>query len=196
MSVRPVFGQFEREIDDGRVSISDSSRRAAFVHSREYTTPESVGIRQLFLIFHKNVTSISTEKLTVRAECVESVIEMTDQNHRTDHLLSRRSAMQLLTAVAGAGAFSGAAVADEDEETDSEEGDEDGDEERPDRPVGTRELLDYLGARYGDQLADADLDELADDVAGNVRRAQALDGVELENGDDMALTFRAYRGSY
>ncbi|SFR66677.1 hypothetical protein SAMN04487947_3337 [Halogeometricum rufum] len=104
--------------------------------------------------------------------------------------------MQLLTAVAGAGAFSGAAVADEDEETDSEEGDEDGDEERPDRPVGTRELLDYLGARYGDQLADADLDELADDVAGNVRRAQALDGVELENGDDMALTFRAYRGSY
>jgi hypothetical protein len=101
--------------------------------------------------------------------------------------------MQLLTAVAGAGAFSGAAVADEDEETDSEEGDEDGDEERP---VGTRELLDYLGARYGDQLADADLDELADDVAGNVRRSQALDGVELENGDDMALTFRAYRGSY
>lgn len=194
MSVCPVFGQFEREIDDGRVSISDSSRRAAFVHSREYTTSESVGVRQLFLIFHKNFTSISTEKLTVRAECVESVIEMTDQNHRTDHLLSRRSAMQLLTAVAGAGAFSGAAAADEDEETESDS--EEGDEERPDRPVGTRELLDYLGARYGDQLADADLDELADDVAGNVRRAQALDGVELENGDDMALTFRAYRGSY
>lgn len=102
--------------------------------------------------------------------------------------------MQLLTAVAGAGAFSGAAAADEDEETESDS--EEGDEERPDRPVGTRELLDYLGARYGDQLADADLDELADDVAGNVRRAQALDGVELENGDDMALTFRAYRGSY
>ena len=104
--------------------------------------------------------------------------------------------MQLLTAVAGAGAFSGAAAADEDEETESDSESGEGDEERPDRPVGTRELLDYLGARYGDQLADADLDELADDVAGNVRRAQALDGVELENGDDMALTFRAYRGSY
>jgi hypothetical protein len=122
---------------------------------------------------------------------------MTDENHRTDHLFSRRSAMQLLTAVAGAGAFSGAAVADEDEEaaSESDEGDE-GADERPDRPVGTRELLDYLGARYGDQLTGADLDELADDVAGNVRRAQALDEVELENGDDMALTFRAYRGSY
>lgn len=116
-------------------------------------------------------------------------------DHRTDHLFSRRSAMQLLTALAGAGAFSGSAVADERDESETE-GEENEDAETPDHPVGTEELLDYLAVRYGDILSDEDLEELTDDVAGNREAAQAMDGVDLENGDDMALVFEAYRGSY
>lgn len=119
---------------------------------------------------------------------------MTDQEtHATDHLISRRSALQLLTALAGAGAFSGAAVADDGNEEEAET--EDGDDDSA-RPVGTDALLNYLAAKYGEILSEEDIDTLADDVAENVQTAQTLDAVDLANGDDMALVFQAYRGSH
>lgn len=123
------------------------------------------------------------------------------ENLTSDHFVSRRSAMQLLGALAGAGAFSGAAVAEDEEgegqaKQGGDERDEAEDEESPAPPVGTEQLLNYLAARYGDVLSEEDVEALREDVAGNLRNAQAMDEVDLANGDDMALTFRAYRGSY
>ena len=124
---------------------------------------------------------------------------MTDSSGKTtnDHLVSRRSAMQLLTALAGVGAFSGSVVADEDDDQQAEgEGEAGTGEAEFGPPVGTEQLLQYLAAKYGDVLSEEEVDALQDDVAGNIRNAQAMDGVDLQNGDDMALVFRAYRGSY
>lgn len=115
-----------------------------------------------------------------------------------DHLLSRRSAMQLLGALGGVGAFSRGAVADEQSDDGSQESGNDGRDEESNsaRPVGTEELLRYLAARYGDLLSEEDIEALEEDVADNLGNAEALDAVELDNGDDLAVTFEAYRGSY
>lgn len=101
--------------------------------------------------------------------------------------------MQLLTALGGMGAFSGAASAVERDDEQGEGGDE-GDD--GDLPVGTEPLLQYLAVTYGDLLDEDELARLEDDVADVVRTAERIDEVDLENGDDMALTFEPYRGSY
>lgn len=114
---------------------------------------------------------------------------------------NRRSTMKLLAVLGGLGAFSSRAVADEDGgDGDEDGGDGDEDEENdtsnePEQPVGTEELLQFLAAVYGDQLTNDQLVELEDDVAANRGHAEALDAVDLDNGDDMATTFAAYRGS-
>ena len=122
--------------------------------------------------------------------------EGADNGTKSEHMIGRRSVLQVLTALGGVGAFSSTGVAQEQDGDDQEGqgGDQEGGE--PDQPVGTEELLQYLAARYGDQLSDDQIAELEDNVAGNIRTAQTLDTVELQNGDDMALTFVPYRGSY
>lgn len=107
---------------------------------------------------------------------------------------NRRSTMKLLAVLGGLGAFSSRAVADEDG-GDGDEDEENDTSNEPEQPVGTEELLQFLAAVYGDQLTNDQLVELEDDVAANRGHAEALDAVDLDNGDDMATTFAAYRGS-
>lgn len=111
---------------------------------------------------------------------------------RTGHAIGRRSVLQVLTALGGIGAFSGAASASVDDAggVDPMQMDED------DGPVGTEELLAYLAAKYGDVLTDEQIAELEGDVAGNVETAGAIDAVDLRNGEDMALSFEPFRGSW
>lgn len=113
-----------------------------------------------------------------------------------DRSISRRSTIQLLAVLGSLGAFSSTAVADGDDQDGERDGDEPNEEaESADPPAGTEELLEYLAARYGDQLTDERLGDLEESVAGNLRNAETLDDVDLDNGDDLAVTFTAYRGS-
>jgi hypothetical protein len=65
-----------------------------------------------------------------------------------------------------------------------------------DRPVGTEALLQLIEDEYGDMLSEEDIAQLEEDVASNRELALTVRDFDLANGDDMALTFRAYRGSY
>ena len=65
-----------------------------------------------------------------------------------------------------------------------------------DRPVGTEALLQLIEDEYGDLLSSEDLEQLEEEVADNREAANTLRDFDLANGDDMATTFRAYRGSY
>lgn len=122
--------------------------------------------------------------------------ERDESRDKKGHMIGRRSVLQVLTALGGVGAFSSTGVAQEQDEDDQEGQDGDQEEAESELPVGTEALLQYLAAKYGDQLTDEQIAELEDDVAGNIETAQTLDTVDLQNGDDMALTFVPYRGSY
>lgn len=115
---------------------------------------------------------------------------------KSGHVIGRRSVLQVLTALGGVGAFSCTSIAQEQDEDNQEGQGGDQEDEESELPVGTEELLQYLAAKYGNQLTDEQIAELEDNVAGNVETAQTLDTVDLQNGDDMALTFVPYRGSY
>lgn len=111
--------------------------------------------------------------------------------------ISRRSTLALSTALAGVGLFSSAKAAEDLEENDGDTEDDDLDVSvDSDRPAGTEALLQLIADEYGDVLTAEQLSELEDDVASNREAAQTLRAFELANGDDMAMTFRAYRGSY
>ncbi|MEF8827412.1 MAG: hypothetical protein V5A49_00145 [Haloarcula sp.] len=61
-------------------------------------------------------------------------------------------------------------------------------------PAGTVELLAYLDAQYGDRF-DADRREKLRDRVGSLRTVGAsVSEADLENGDEPAFTFAAYRG--
>jgi hypothetical protein len=105
--------------------------------------------------------------------------------------INRRSALQLFAVMGGVGAFSSTGGADADSSPDAT------DEARAARapaPAGTDALLSYIEANFGEELTAEELDRVRDDVASDLRSADALDAVELEYTVDPAFTFRAYRG--
>jgi Mrp family chromosome partitioning ATPase len=102
--------------------------------------------------------------------------------------INRRSALGLLAALGSAGLFATPSAADEHEPDDVSVDD--------DRPVGTEALLQLIEDEYGDLLTDEDIAQLEEEVASNRESARTLRDFDLANGDDMAMTFRAYRGSY
>lgn len=60
-------------------------------------------------------------------------------------------------------------------------------------PPGTDALLDYVRARYGERLDEEALEIVREEIAGSLRSAEALREVPLENGDEPACAFRAWR---
>lgn len=77
-------------------------------------------------------------------------------------------------------------------DTDADEQDSESDDGAV--PPGTVELLAFLDAQYGGRF-DADRrDQLRDSVAGLRENGEALREADLENGDEPAFTFAAYRG--
>lgn len=61
-------------------------------------------------------------------------------------------------------------------------------------PAGTVELLAYLDAKYGDRFDTERRDELRERVAGFQEAGETLSEAGLENGDEPAFSFAAYRG--
>ncbi|MUV89015.1 hypothetical protein GJ629_03165 [Halapricum sp. CBA1109] len=102
--------------------------------------------------------------------------------------LSRRSAIGMFAALGGAGLFGTPGAADEHDPEDVSVED--------DRPVGTEALLQLIEDEYGDMLTEEDIEQLEAEVASNREVAMSVRDFDLANGDDMAMTFRAYRGSY
>lgn len=61
-------------------------------------------------------------------------------------------------------------------------------------PAGTVELLAYLDAQYGDRF-DTDRRDALRDRVGSLREVgETVSEADLENGDEPAFTFAAYRG--
>jgi len=102
--------------------------------------------------------------------------------------LSRRSTLGMFAALGGAGLFGTPAAADEHDPEDVSVDD--------DRPVGTEALLQLIEDEYGDMLTEEDIEQLEGEVASNREVSMSMRDFDLANGDDMAMTFRAYRGSY
>lgn len=105
-------------------------------------------------------------------------------------MIDRRSTLGLLAALGGAGLLAGHGAAEEGEASEDDLSVDD------DRPVGTEALLRLIVAEYGELLTDEQIAELEENVASNREEAAELRAFDLANGDDMAVTFRAYRGSY
>lgn len=61
-------------------------------------------------------------------------------------------------------------------------------------PAGTVELLAYLDAQYGDRFDTDRREELRDRVGSLRGIGETLSEADLENGDEPAFTFAAYRG--
>lgn len=123
--------------------------------------------------------------------------ENMDENMRVEssdgYTIDRRSTLALLGALGSAGIFSSAGSADSAASDTHEDIDVSVDD---DRPVGTEALLQLIADEYGDVLTEEQINELEADVANNRESASALRAFDLVNGDDMATTFKAYRGSY
>lgn len=123
------------------------------------------------------------------SEQKEEKPEKTKTEDNTSALsLNRRSALGLFTALGAAGLFGTPSAADEHSPGDVSV--DDG------RPVGTEALLQLIEDEYGDMLTEEDIAQLEEEVASNREVSLSLRDFDLANGDDMALTFRAYRGSY
>jgi hypothetical protein len=106
--------------------------------------------------------------------------------------INRRSTLGLLAALSSAGLFASSGAAQAGQEGDVD----DAVSVSADQPVGTETLLQLIVAEYGELLTNEQISQLEDDVASNREAAQELRAFDLANGDDMAVTFRAYRGSY
>lgn len=61
-------------------------------------------------------------------------------------------------------------------------------------PAGTVELLAYLDAQYGDRFDAERREQLRDRVASVREAGESLSEADLDNGDEPAFTFAAYRG--
>lgn len=55
-------------------------------------------------------------------------------------------------------------------------------------------LLAYVEASYGDRLDEEDLDVVLGGIEGSLESAAAFRDIGLENGDEPAYGFGAYRG--
>ncbi|QSG10511.1 hypothetical protein HSBGL_0065 [Halapricum desulfuricans] len=108
-------------------------------------------------------------------------------------VIDRRSTLALFGALGSAGLFSSAGSADTGAVDASADLDVSVDD---DRPAGTEALLQLIADEYGDVLSEEQISQLESDVASNRESASTLRAFDLANGDDMATTFRAYRGSY
>ncbi|MDG5761361.1 hypothetical protein QA600_18690 [Natronococcus sp. A-GB1] len=97
----------------------------------------------------------------------------------------RRTFLTLL----GAAAVASAAGTGTAEETDSEEVGETSGELEP-----AEALLAYVVANYGDRLDDEDRDVIREGIEGSLASADAFGDVGLENADEPAYGFSAYRG--
>lgn len=82
----------------------------------------------------------------------------------------------------------------DDATADSDAEEQPTDDESGSVPAGTVELLAYLDARYGDRFDAERREELQDRVADLREAGESLSEAELENGDEPAFTFAAYRG--
>lgn len=118
----------------------------------------------------------------------EKSVEDEIVSEKTSLSINRRNTLGLLAALGGAGMFATPSAADEHESEDVSVG--------ADRPVGTEALLQLIEDEYGDMLSSEDIDQLEEEVSENREAANTLRDFDLANGDDMATTFRAYRGSY
>lgn len=127
---------------------------------------------------------------------VEKVDEEERDHEESRYMINRRSTLALSAILGSAGFLSSAQAAKELEDSDSNEEDDIDVSVDADRPAGTEALLQLIADEYGDVLTDEQLSRLEDDVASNRESAQTLRAFELANGDDMATTFKAYRGSY
>lgn len=105
--------------------------------------------------------------------------------------INRRTTLQLLAVVGGAGAFASTGGAEMDAVRRSTEAAPRA-KETP-VPVGTDALLSFIEATYGDRLDEDELDRIGDDIASDRRSAEALDAVELDYTVSPAVTFHAYR---
>lgn len=62
-----------------------------------------------------------------------------------------------------------------------------------DRPTGTEALAEFVEARYGERLDEPRREELRDRIAEYREAGEELEAFGLENGDEPAFAFRAYR---
>lgn len=104
----------------------------------------------------------------------------------------RRSFLTLVGAAVGAGAVG--SVAAEDEEDENGENGQSEDDTETEQPPGTDALFGYIEALYGDRLDAEQREEVTAQIAGSLESAAAIGEVELENGDEPAFRFQAYRG--
>ena len=111
-----------------------------------------------------------------------------NKNDSSPLSLNRRSALGIFAALGVAGLSATPSAADENEFEDVSVDD--------DRPVGTEALLQLIVDEYGDMLTDEDIAQLEDSVASHRTTSMTLRDFDLANGDDMAMVFKAYRGSY
>jgi hypothetical protein len=111
-------------------------------------------------------------------------------------MIGRRSVLQLLTALGAVGTVGSGAAAGPDDAGATNVTSPTDIAARQDQPVGTEALLSYLEAKYGDMLTEENLATLEEEVAGHLGAAEGLDDASLGNGDDMALRFEPYRGSW
>lgn len=61
-------------------------------------------------------------------------------------------------------------------------------------PAGTVELQALLDAQYGDRFDTERREELRDSVASLRKACRTVNEADLENSDEPAFTFAAYRG--
>ncbi|MDG5821768.1 hypothetical protein [Natronococcus sp. A-GB7] len=97
----------------------------------------------------------------------------------------RRTFLTLL----GAATMASAASTGTAEETDSEEVMVTSGELEP-----SEALLAYVVANYGDRLDDEDREVIREGIEGSLASADAFGDVGLENADEPAYGFSAYRG--
>ena len=102
----------------------------------------------------------------------------------------RRTFLALLGAATVASATSTGTA----EETDGEQ------EVKPAEPMGDLEpaeaLLAYVVANYGDRLEAEDREVIREGIEGSLASADAFGDVGLENADEPAYGFSAYRGDW
>jgi hypothetical protein len=107
----------------------------------------------------------------------------------------RRSFLALVGVAVGTGAVGSVAADDQgDDEAGTSEDEDEIDGGEAERPPGTDALLGYIEARYGDRLDEDQRAEVAEQIAGSLESAAVIGEVDLENGDEPAFRFSAYRG--
>ena len=108
-------------------------------------------------------------------------------------IAGRRSFLALVGVAVGSGAV-GSVVANDDEDEAEPNGEDETNGGETEGPPGTDALFGYIEARYGDRLDGGRHEEVTEQIAGSLESAAAISEVDLENGDEPAFRFSAYRG--